>query len=77
MKRKPSPASRLTLPSSDRPTAPAASYWIGQDRESLKALIASRRAQQRTATVSDITHDPMVAATAALMTDHAPRWKTT
>lgn len=75
MKRKPVPASHFVLASDGRrASAPAESYWIGRDREQLKALIASRRAQQRTPTVSDLTHDPALAATAALAKDHGPRW---
>lgn len=59
----------------NRASPPAASYWIGQDRGALKALIAGRRAQQRTPTVSELIRDPMLAATVALTKDHRPRWK--
>lgn len=80
MKRTPVPASRIVLASDGRrASAPASSYWADPSltREQLKALIAERRAQQRTPTPSEMSHDPMLAATSALIQDHGKRWKTT
>lgn len=50
-----------------RPTAPKTSYWVGASREELSSAIQARRWQQQTATVSDLTHDPIVEATAELL----------
>lgn len=57
-----------------RPTPPTSSYWAqpGLTREQLNSAIVARRAQQHSATVTDITHDPSLAATLALKRDH---WK--
>lgn len=51
---------------SRRGTPPATSYWIGQSREGLAASIRERRSQQQSALVSDVTHDPVLEATAEL-----------
>ena len=61
----------------ERRTPAECSYWVGADRETLKLKIAERRAQQKTATPSDITNDPLVSATAALMKRKTDGWKAT
>lgn len=56
-------------------TAPTSSYWAtGCTRAELMQRITERRSQQRLPTESELNHDPLLHATAALA-DH--KWRAT
>ena len=46
---------------------PESSYWVGADRETLRAQVDARRHVQAVPTEEWVTFDPMIAATAELM----------
>lgn len=53
--------------SASKPTAPKTSYWVGASRGELSEAIQARRPHQQAPAVSDLTHDPIVEATAELL----------